>query len=327
MPRPDSKDVEAEEAAAAAEGVVEENEEDELSRPPSPFPPLAHEGSLPPSASTSLGSKEMTAAIASMGLRDGVIPTRSRGARDEALVPGAGPGRVVALVIVDVQNDFCGGGALAVPDGEAVVPLINRLRAEGRWNGGVFLTQDWHPREHTSFASNHEGAALFSLLELPGIGLQVMWPNHCVQGSPGAEFHKDLVRLPTDKIVRKGKHPDTDSYSGFGDSSLDKRFEKTELESLLRANGVTDVFVCGASPRAHGPPRATPHSPAHFPLPTQASPPTFASLLRAWMRCLRAIIPFACSAPRDTLRQNPLTRSASRCRSAACTSCRATSTC
>ena len=116
-----------------------------------------------------------------------------------------------ALIIVDVQNDFCDGGSLAVPDGDAVVPVINRLRARCTWDV-VVLTQDWHPPTHASFASNNAGAALFSVVELEGMGKQVMWPNHCVQGTPGAEFHPRLDRAPGDVVVRKGTVERVDSY-------------------------------------------------------------------------------------------------------------------
>ncbi|CAE7881752.1 pncA, partial [Symbiodinium sp. KB8] len=148
-----------------------------------------------------------------------------------------------ALIIVDVQNDFCGGGSLAVPDGDAVLPVINRLRAQGQWEL-VVTTQDWHPPNHKSFASNNPGAELFSVVTLPIVGEQVMWPDHCVQGSVGAEFHPDLTVADSDVVVRKGTVPEIDSYSGFGDA-LGHTHEKTELQAVLEGAGVTDVFVVG----------------------------------------------------------------------------------
>ena len=151
-----------------------------------------------------------------------------------------------ALILVDIQNDFCGGGALAVPDGDAVVRVANALRGARAWDLVVF-TQDWHPAGHSSFASTH-GRPPFSTMELPGAPAeappQVLWPDHCVQGSPGAAFHVDLVRAPTDVVVRKGTVPAVDSYSGFGDAQ-GGAIERTELESLLRARGVESIFVVG----------------------------------------------------------------------------------
>ena len=156
-----------------------------------------------------------------------------------------GPSRRT-LLIIDVQVDFCAGGALAVPDGDAVVPLINALRRAGRWapRCGVVLTQDWHPAAHSSFAVNNPGAALFSTITVPGAGSQVMWPAHCVQGSRGADFHAALARGADDVVVRKGTHVAVDSYSGFGDS-LGHTVERTPLDEVLRGAGIVDVFVAG----------------------------------------------------------------------------------
>lgn len=148
-----------------------------------------------------------------------------------------------ALIIVDVQADFCAGGALPVPDGDAVVPVINALRADCAWDA-VLLTQDWHPPDHASFAANNAGAALFSTRAAAGVAAQVMWPAHCVQGSAGADFHARLARGAGDIVVRKGAHAAVDSYSGFGDA-LGHRVERTELGAALRARGVSDVFVVG----------------------------------------------------------------------------------
>lgn len=149
-----------------------------------------------------------------------------------------------ALVIVDAQNDFCPGGALAVAEGDAIVPLANKLRAAGPW-AAVALTQDWHPPNHASFAANNPGAALFTVVELPGIGLQMMWPAHCVQNTPGAHFHAALERRDSDVVIRKGTNPRVDSYSGFGDATPGHTLEKTCLEKELRARGVTKVVLCG----------------------------------------------------------------------------------
>ena len=155
----------------------------------------------------------------------------------------SGPDSTRALIIVDVQNDFCEGGSLAVPDGDAVIPVLNQLRAQGSWDV-VVLTQDWHPADHASFASNNAGAELFSTVKLPVVGDQVMWPDHCVQHTSGAEFRPDLTRTPEDVVVRKGTLTGIDSYSGFGDA-LGHTHERTELEEVLKAAGVSDVFVAG----------------------------------------------------------------------------------
>ena len=115
------------------------------------------------------------------------------------------------LVVIDVQNDFCPGGALAVPAGDAVVPIVNRL---ARRFAHVVLTQDWHTRGHTSFASAHPGKKPFDAIEL-AYGTQVLWPDHCVQNTPGAAFHAGLDVPRAELIVRKGFHPTIDSYSAF----------------------------------------------------------------------------------------------------------------
>src|ERR671919_2638830 len=115
------------------------------------------------------------------------------------------------LIVVDVQNDFCPGGALAVPKGDEVGPVINRLAA--RFDN-VVLTQDWHPRGHASFASSHPGKKPFETIDLT-YGKQVLWPDHCVQGTPGASLSKDLSIPHAGLIIRKGFHKDVDSYSAF----------------------------------------------------------------------------------------------------------------
>ena len=143
-----------------------------------------------------------------------------------------------ALIVIDIQNDFCPGGALAVTDGDAIIPQVNALMAGFDC---VVLTQDWHPADHSSFATNHPGAAAFSLIEMP-YGPQVLWPVHCVQGGSGAEFHQDLRTDPAQLIVRKGFRSGIDSYSAFFEN--DHR-TPTGLEGYLRARGITAVTLVG----------------------------------------------------------------------------------
>ncbi len=143
-----------------------------------------------------------------------------------------------ALLVVDVQNDFCTGGALAVPGGEAVVPGINRL-----WEGYVckVLTQDWHPLGHASFASSHEGKQPFDTGMLD-YGEQVLWPDHCVQGTAGAAFHPELRTDGADLVLRKGFRPGIDSYSAFFEND---RTTPTGLAGYLRERGVDRVLLTG----------------------------------------------------------------------------------
>lgn len=143
-----------------------------------------------------------------------------------------------ALIIVDVQNDFCPGGALAVPDGNAVVPVINRLAAKF---ANVVLTQDWHPAGHASFASSHAGQKPFDVVALP-YGPQVLWPDHCIQATPGAAFHPALAVPHAQMIVRKGYRPDVDSYSGFLEAD---RKTPTGLAGFLRERGIAEVVIVG----------------------------------------------------------------------------------
>jgi len=154
-------------------------------------------------------------------------------------------GRRSALLVIDVQNDFCPpDGSLAVGEGTAVIPIVNDLRKRCHFNA-VAHTQDFHPADHCSFASNNKDnpdCKLFTPLRLKNGDMQVMWPDHCVQGSNGTKFHKDLVMEKSDIVVQKGKNREVDSYSGFYDN--DKR-EKTELSDLLKKQGVTDVYVTG----------------------------------------------------------------------------------
>jgi nicotinamidase/pyrazinamidase len=142
------------------------------------------------------------------------------------------------LIVVDVQNDFMPGGALAVPKGDEVVPVINRLVQ--RFDN-VILTQDWHPRGHASFASSHLGKRPFQTKDLP-YGKQVLWPDHCVQGTPGAAFHSSLKTEKAQLVVRKGFHPDIDSYSGFVEAD---RKTSTGLAGYLRERNFEKLFICG----------------------------------------------------------------------------------
>ena len=142
------------------------------------------------------------------------------------------------LVVVDVQNDFIPGGALAVPQGDEVVPEINRL--EARFDD-VILTQDWHPRGHASFASSHPGKKPFETIELP-YGSQVLWPDHCVQGTAGAAFHPDLNLAKAQLVIRKGHHRDIDSYSAFLEAD---RETTTGLAGYLKERGFRKLYVCG----------------------------------------------------------------------------------
>ncbi|MCB2136835.1 MAG: bifunctional nicotinamidase/pyrazinamidase [Rhodobacteraceae bacterium] len=143
-----------------------------------------------------------------------------------------------ALIVIDVQNDFCPGGALAVAEGDAIVPGINALMSDFTVK---VLTQDWHPADHSSFAANHPGAAPFTLTEMP-YGPQVLWPTHCVQGTEGASFHKDLRANPADLIIRKGFRAAIDSYSAFFEND---HKTPTGLEGYLKTRGVTDLTLVG----------------------------------------------------------------------------------
>jgi nicotinamidase/pyrazinamidase len=143
-----------------------------------------------------------------------------------------------ALIVIDVQNDFCPGGALAVADGDAIIPRINALMDDF---ATVVLTQDWHPATHASFAANHPGAAPFSLTEMP-YGPQVLWPVHCVQGTAGAAFHAALRTDPAQMLIRKGFRPGIDSYSAFFEND---RTTATGLEGYLRTRGVRGVTLVG----------------------------------------------------------------------------------
>lgn len=142
------------------------------------------------------------------------------------------------LLVIDVQNDFCPGGALAVPDGDAIVPVINQLAT--RFHNAV-LTQDWHPHDHSSFASQHPGSAPFSSLSMP-YGEQTLWPDHCVQHSSGAQFHADLRVASTQLVIRKGFRRNIDSYSAFFEND---RVTSTGLTGYLRERGLSQLTLVG----------------------------------------------------------------------------------
>ena len=143
-----------------------------------------------------------------------------------------------ALIVIDVQNDFCPGGALAVPGGDEIVPGINALMAEA---GAVILTQDWHPAGHSSFASSHAGKSPYDMIDMP-YGPQVLWPDHCIQGTHGAAFHPDLDTTRADMIVRKGYRPQIDSYSAFFENDHET---PTGLDGYLRTRGIDSLTMVG----------------------------------------------------------------------------------
>jgi len=142
------------------------------------------------------------------------------------------------LLVVDIQNDFCPDGRLAVPRGDEVVPLVNRL---ARRFAHVVLTQDWHPAGHQSFASTHPGRKPYETIEV-AYGPQILWPDHCVQGTPGAELRWDLQIPHAELVLRKGYHREIDSYSAFYEND---RKTYTGLGGYLRERGLTRVFVAG----------------------------------------------------------------------------------
>ncbi|MBF0479309.1 MAG: bifunctional nicotinamidase/pyrazinamidase [Candidatus Omnitrophica bacterium] len=143
-----------------------------------------------------------------------------------------------ALIVVDVQNDFCPGGALAVKDGDKIIPIINKILP--RFDV-VVATQDWHPKNHKSFASNHPGKNIGEVISLNGL-TQVLWPDHCVQGSAGAALRQDLDSKNIQRIFQKGLDPNIDSYSGFFDNG---NIKDTGLHDYLKKQGVEEVFVVG----------------------------------------------------------------------------------
>ncbi len=143
-----------------------------------------------------------------------------------------------ALLLIDVQNDFLPGGSLAVPEGDQIIPIVNQLQQHFEL---VVATQDWHPPGHKSFASSHAGKQLFEQIDLHGLE-QVLWPDHCVQETGGAEFSGALNTQRIEAIFRKGTDPEIDSYSGFYDNGHRK---STALAEYLRAKGVTQVYLAG----------------------------------------------------------------------------------
>ena len=153
-----------------------------------------------------------------------------------------------ALLLIDPQNGFCPGGALAVDEGDTIMPLLNRLMAEGGFDV-VVATQDWHPADHKSFAANHPGENVYEMIDLNGIK-QILWPAHCVQGTEGAQFHKDLDLSLIDHVVQKGTNPEIDSYSGFVENDgktktgLQALLEKLAAERGEKPENI-EVVVCG----------------------------------------------------------------------------------
>lgn len=143
-----------------------------------------------------------------------------------------------ALIVIDVQNDFCPGGALAVPGGDEIIAQINRMLRD--FPVRVY-TQDWHPLGHSSFASSHSARSPFEMTDMP-YGSQVLWPDHCIQGSDGADFHEALETEPADVIIRKGFRPQIDSYSAFFEND---RSTPTGLEGYLRVRGVEKLTMVG----------------------------------------------------------------------------------
>ena len=148
------------------------------------------------------------------------------------------PGETDVLLVVDVQNDFCPGGGLAVPRGDEVVPVVNRLASRFQH---VLLTQDWHPAGHQSFASAHPGRKPFETVAV-AYGEQTLWPDHCVQGTPGAEFHPALTVPQAELVIRKGFRTAIDSYSAFYEND---RRTPTGLAGYLRERGLQRLFLVG----------------------------------------------------------------------------------
>jgi nicotinamidase/pyrazinamidase len=143
-----------------------------------------------------------------------------------------------ALILTDIQNDFLPGGALPVPDGDRIIPVVNRLQ---NYFDLVVATQDWHPVDHKSFASNHDGRKPYDAIQLKGLQ-QTLWPDHCVQGTKGADFPAQLNMDKAEAIFRKGTNPEIDSYSGFYDNG---HLKSTGLADYLRGKKVNEVYVTG----------------------------------------------------------------------------------
>ena len=147
-----------------------------------------------------------------------------------------------ALICIDIQNDFCPGGALAVAQGDDIIPLVNQMMHTAKSDGqAVILTQDWHPDNHASFADNHENAQPFDMVEM-SYGGQVLWPKHCVQGSQGAAFHDMLHSDSADLVIRKGFRKEIDSYSAFFEND---QSTPTGLHGYLQTRGVTHLTMVG----------------------------------------------------------------------------------
>lgn len=146
-----------------------------------------------------------------------------------------------ALIVVDVQNDFCKGGSLEVPGSNDIIPLVNKLTKSDKFDL-VILTKDWHPANHKSFASQHEGKNPFDMIDLNGIE-QVLWPDHCVSDKEGSDFHDDLdLDIPNLYIFKKGMNPEVDSYSGFYEND---HKTSTGLSEFLKEKGITETYVVG----------------------------------------------------------------------------------
>ena len=143
-----------------------------------------------------------------------------------------------ALIVVDLQNDFCPRGALAVQDGDAIVPLVNAMIRDA---DHVVLTQDWHPAGHSSFASSHPDKAPYDTVQMP-YGPQTLWPDHCIQGTDGAAFHPDLDWTKAELVIRKGFHASVDSYSAFFEND---HTTPTGLAGYLRERGFSSLILCG----------------------------------------------------------------------------------
>ncbi|MBC6489761.1 bifunctional nicotinamidase/pyrazinamidase [Flavihumibacter stibioxidans] len=143
-----------------------------------------------------------------------------------------------ALILVDIQNDFLPGGSLAVPEGDAIIPLTNQLQ---EYFDLVIATQDWHPANHKSFASNHSGKKPYDVIDLHGIQ-QILWPDHCVQGSSGADFPKSLEMNKAEIILRKGTDPEIDTYGAFYDNG---HLKSTGLAGYLREKNVQEIYLTG----------------------------------------------------------------------------------
>tara|TARA_B100000700_G_scaffold157303_2_gene174628 strand:+ start:3431 stop:4057 length:627 start_codon:yes stop_codon:yes gene_type:complete len=147
-------------------------------------------------------------------------------------------GEDTALVLIDIQNDFCPGGALAVDQGDEIVEISNTIQEQFKIK---IITQDWHPSTHKSFASNHEGKEPLSTVEM-FYGQQVLWPNHCIQGTEGSKFHSKLITDSADLIIRKGFRPEIDSYSAFFEND---QKTPTGLDGYLKSRGVNKIYLCG----------------------------------------------------------------------------------